>query len=468
MPTTTASERAEPAEDAAGAPRRWAVVGGGMLGLTLALRLSKAGQSVTVFEAAPGFGGLASAWRVGDVVWDRYYHVIMQTDARLRGLLAELGLERDIRWQVTRTNFYTGRSMHPLNNVFDYLRLPTLGPLDKARLAATILYASRIADGRPLEKLSAAAWLTRLSGEATYRNLWQPLLRSKLGSNESKASAAYIWSVIRRFYGARQGSMQKEMFGYVPGGYGRILEALIQRLEAAGVMLKAGTPVTSVLSGVRAGALPGAAGLVVKTGEGTQHFDRVVNTCAAPIALQACEGLSPDERARHAAIEYQGIVCASLLLDRPLGGAYLTYITDESIPFTTVIEMTSLVDRALTGGKHLVYLPRYLPADDPLLDAADDEIEARFLPALMRMFPDLRREEIAAFKVTRTRHVLALSTLDYSDRLPPMATSLPGLSIVNSAQIVNASLSVNETVNLANEAAAMLLSQPDVAGAAAR
>jgi hypothetical protein len=86
----------------------------------------------------------------------------------------------------------------------------------------------------------------------------------------------------------------------------------------------------------------------------------------------------------------------------------------------------------------------------------------------MRMFPDLRRDEIAAFKVTRTRHVLALSTLDYSDRLPPMATSLPGLSIVNSAQIVNASLSVNETVNLANEAAATLLSQPDVAGAAAR
>ncbi|MEQ9609290.1 MAG: NAD(P)/FAD-dependent oxidoreductase [Kiloniellaceae bacterium] len=459
MLTMTAREPAQPVPDGAEAPCRWAVVGGGMLGLTLALRLHQAGQRVTVFEAAPSFGGLASAWRVGDVVWDRYYHVIMQTDARLRSLLAELGLERDIRWEVTRTNFYTGRSMHPLNNVFDYLRLPALGPLDKARLAATILYASRIEDGRPLEKLSAAAWLTRLSGEATYRNLWQPLLRSKLGSNESKASAAYIWSVIRRFYGARQGGMQKEMFGYVPGGYGRILETLLQRLEAAGVTLKANAPVTSV------GPVPG--GLAVKTGEGVQRFDRVVNTCAAPIALQACEGLSADERARLAAIEYQGIVCASLLLTRPLGGAYLTYITDESIPFTTVIEMTSLVDRALTGGKHLVYLPRYLPADDPLLEATDDEIEARFLPALMRMFPDLRRDEITAFKVTRTRHVLALSTLGYSDRLPPMATALPGLSIVNSAQIVNASLSVNETVNLANEAAAMLLSQPAMAGAAA-
>jgi protoporphyrinogen oxidase len=195
----------------------------------------------------------------------------------------------------------------------------------------------------------------------------------------------------------------------------------------------------------------------VTAGGAAQTFDRVVNTCAGPIALRVCEGLGEAEKARHGAIEYQGIVCASLLLERPLGGAYLTYITDESIPFTTVIEMTSLVDRALTAGKHLVYLPRYLPSDDPLLDASDEAIEAEFLPALMRMFPDLARDEITAFKVTRTRHVLAISTCDYSDRLPPMATSQPGLHIVNSAQIVNASLSVNETVNLANEATEILM-----------
>ena len=457
MPTT--SENRLPAPAAGVAPLRWAVIGGGMLGLTLAHRLSRAGQDVTVLEAAPQFGGLASAWRVGDVVWDRYYHVIMQSDGHLRGLLGELDLEREIAWRVTRTNFYDGRAMHPLNNVFDYLRLPTLGPVDKARLAATILYASRIEDGRPLEKQSAAAWLTRLSGETTYRNLWQPLLRSKLGSNADKASAAYIWSVIRRFYGARQGGMQREMFGYVPGGYGRVLDCLTQRLQAAGVALESGAGVTAIR--------PLSGGLQVTTGLGARCFDRVVNTCAAPIALKVCEGLSAEEKRRHGAIEYQGIVCASLLLERPLGGAYLTYITDESIPFTTVIEMTSLVDRSLTGGKHLVYLPRYLPSDDPLLDLPDAEIEARFVPALLRMFPELTRQEIAAFKVTRTRHVLALATEGYSDRLPPMTTSLPGLSIVNAAQIVNASLSVNETVKLADEAAQSLLARADRAGAAA-
>ena len=62
----------------------------------------------------------------------------------------------------------------------------------------------------------------------------------------------------------------------------------------------------------------------------------------------------------------------------------------------------------------------------------------------------------------RTRQVLAISTRNYSDNLPPMATSLPGLYIVNSAQIVNASLSVDESVNLANEAAAFVLARETV------
>ncbi len=429
--------------------RHWAIVGGGMLGLTLALRLKQAGQKVTLLEAAPTLGGLASAWQVEDVVWDRYYHVIMLSDARLRALLAELGLEQEIRWSVTKTNFFSGHAMHPLNNSIDYIRLPVLGLIDKARLGATIIFGSRIENGRPLEKLSAESWLVRWSGRRTYENLWRPLLRSKLGSNHVKASAAYIWSVIRRFYAARRGGLKTEMFGYVSGGYRRILSALSEKLEAEGVELQTGKPVTSVTAE--------GGGFTVTAGEETRRFDRVINTCAAPIATRVCAGLSEAEKQRHNAILYQGIVCASLVLERPLAGAYLTYITDETIPFTTVIEMSSLIDRAEIGGRHLVYLPKYLPLDDPLLEAGDDEIEAAFVPALLRMFPDLSREEIKAFKVTKTRHVLAVSTLNYSDNLPPMATSVPGLYIVNSAQIVNGSLAVDESVNLANEAAAMLM-----------
>jgi glycine/D-amino acid oxidase-like deaminating enzyme len=41
---------------------RWAIVGGGILGMTLAHRLAQNGKSVTLFEGAKQLGGLADAW----------------------------------------------------------------------------------------------------------------------------------------------------------------------------------------------------------------------------------------------------------------------------------------------------------------------------------------------------------------------------------------------------------------------
>jgi phytoene dehydrogenase-like protein len=68
------------------------IIGGGMLGLGLASQLEKSGHRVTVFEAAPTLGGLAAADGIGDVTWDRFYHVTLLSDSYLRELLEEIGL----------------------------------------------------------------------------------------------------------------------------------------------------------------------------------------------------------------------------------------------------------------------------------------------------------------------------------------------------------------------------------------
>lgn len=436
--------------------KRWCVVGGGLLGLTLAHRLAGDGRSVTLLEAAPELGGLASAWELGDVTWDRYYHVIMLSDRYLRGLLQELDLDAGIDWKTTRTGFFTGTGLHNLNNAIDYLKLPALGLIDKVRLGLTILYIARIEDGRRLESIPLAEWLTKLSGKRVFGRLWRPLLRAKLGDAYKTASASFIWSYARRFYQARQGAQKTEMFGYVPGGYARILERLSAKLTAEGVTIKTGHPVDRIRR--RDGAFE------VTTPQGVLGFDRVVVTAAAPLAAKMCEGLEEDERKRLQGVVYNGVICASALLRRPLGGYYLTYITDGTLPFTTVIEMSSLVnaERDLHG-QTLVYLPRYATQDDPFWQMSDGEIEARFLAGLRRIYPDLKDEEVAAFRVARARQVYAVTTLNYSDRLPPMITSVRGLAVVNSAHIVNASLAVNETVALAEGAVPRLLAMLDPA-----
>jgi protoporphyrinogen oxidase len=182
-------------------------------------------------------------------------------------------------------------------------------------------------------------------------------------------------------------------------------------------------------------------------------------TIPAATAAHVCEGLSDEEINRLKGIEYQGIICASLLLKRPLADFYVTNITDANIPFTAVIEMSALVDRAQFGGKSLVYLPKYVAFDDPAFAASDDELKEKFLSALERMYAHFERQDVLAFRVSRVRRVFPIPTQGYSERLPAPVTSVPGVYILNSAHIINGTLNVNETVQLAENFLPELLSR---------
>lgn len=425
---------------------RWAVVGGGILGMTLAHRLARAGHEVTLFDAAERLGGLASAWSLDGVVWDRHYHVTLLSDVHLRALWAELGLEEELRWAETRTGFYSGGRMFSMSNALEFLRFPPLGLIDKLRLAATILHASRVKDPRPLEEIPVSDWLRRWSGDRTFERIWLPLLKAKLGENYRLTSAAFLWATIARMYAARRTGLKKEMFGYVRGGYARILDRFAETLAGEGVEIRTGHAVERIAPEPRGGLRVGG-----------EIFDQVVATVPAPVAARVCQGLTDDEMARLRGIRYLGIVCASLLLRKPLAGFYVTNITDPGIPFTAVVEMSTLVDRAELGGHTLVYLPKYVDPDDPAFSLSDAEIQETFLAALERMVPAFDRNDLLCFRVSRVKHVFALPTLGYSRRLPPMTTSVPGLHLVNAAHIVNGTLNVNETIQLANRAAERFL-----------
>jgi protoporphyrinogen oxidase len=429
---------------------RIAVVGGGVLGMTLALRLAQQGRAVTLYEAADHFGGLADAWQLDDVVWDRHYHVTLLSDMRIRQVLQELDLDRDMQWVETKTGFFSDGKLFSVSNTIEFLRFPGMKFLDKIRLGLTISYASKINNWRKLETLTAVDWLQKLSGKRAFQKIWLPLLRSKLGDNYDKASASFIWAIIARMYAARRTGLKKEMFGYLPGGYARMLDRFTEVLQQQGVTLKPNHAIQQVQS--QEGQ---PVSLTFNNGQ-TEKFDQVILTMAAGLAAKVCPQLQPGERERLENIEYQGIVCASLLLKKPLSPFYVTNITDTWVPFTGVIEMTALVDKAEFGGRNLVYLPKYVPIDDPIFEESDAAIEERFIAALVQMYPKFDRRDVLTFKLSRVRRVFAITNLNYSQHLPPRQTSIPGVHIINSALINNGTLNVNECVQLAETAAAEL------------
>ena len=125
---------------------------------------------------------------------------------------------------------------------------------------------------------------------------------------------------------------------------------------------------------------------------------------------------------------------------------YVTNITDTWPPFTGIIEMTALVDPKELGSRSLVYLPKYVESGDELFSRSETELKEYFLNALFKMYPDLSENDIIHWNMSSARRVFALPTLNYSVKLPSVITSLKGYYIINSAQIINGTLNVNETI----------------------
>lgn len=422
--------------------KTWGIIGGGMLGMTLALRLSQKGHKVTIYESAEKVGGLTSSWKLGDVVWDRFYHVILMSDLNTRKILKEIGLENDLRWVETKTGFYSDGKLYSMSNLVEFFKFPPINLIDKFRLGITIFAASKIKNWQRLENIPVADWLTKWSGKRVFEKIWLPLLKAKLGNNYKNTSAAFIWTTIQRMYAARKSGLKKEMFGYVTGGYEKINHRFAEHLEENGINIQYNSKVKNIRK-------TSSGKMEVITENSTQIFDEVISTLPSRESVKIVEDLTDAEMNQHNAIKYLGVICPSILLKKSISPYYVTNITDNWPPFTGIIEMTALIDKEETKGNHLVYLPKYVNSDDELFDKTEEELRNLFLESLYKMYPNFSDEDLNFWGISKARIVFALPTINYSKKIPGVTTSLGNYYIINSAQIINGTLNVNETIQVA-------------------
>jgi len=421
---------------------RIGIIGGGLMGLALAERLGAAGHGVSVFERAAQPGGLATWHDFGPFTWDRFYHVILPSDTALVEFVRRIGLGGSLRWRATQTGFYVDRAFHPLSSGLDFLRFPLLGLWSKFRLAATILYCSRIRDWRPLESMTVEEFLVRHSGRATFEKMWKPLLLAKLGENYRRVSAVFIWTYVKRLFSARDAAAQKESLGYVSGGYRTVFHRLLERIAGSGGRVQLGVDVKSVRP--RAGG-----GIEVATAAGTESFDKVIFTGPVNV-LRTVADPALVQVPPQGDVEYLGVLCLALVTRKPFCPWYVLNIADERIPFTGVIGMSSLVDTAETAGLHLTYLPKYVLSDDASLARPDEELKAEFMSGFRRMFPDFPESEIAGVHLNRAVKVQPLQVLGYSGLVQPPRTRHADFYVVNTAQFASNTLNNNEVIRSVN------------------
>ncbi len=408
---------------------RIGIIGGGIMGITLGYFLSRQGVEVDIYEASPVLGGLAGPLILEDgVAVDRFYHAILSSDRHLAKLCEELGLTEQLRFRETRMGFYHRGQIYSMNNIVEFLRFPLLGWFDRFRLGLTVLSAQFVRDWRELEGVSVEEWLIRLSGRRTYELIWRPLLKAKFDGNFNDTPATYIWARLVRTKSTRGGASQKEMAGHLIGGYSTLLKAMAECIQATGSQIHLRRPVQEIV--IENGR---AVGVAI---EGRVHpYDAVIATVQTPLFARLIPGAGDDYLAYLRQMQYMGIVCPLLVLDRPLSEYWTINITDDQIPFTGVIETTSYIDPQYVGGHHLVYLPKYTAPDSPWQKLLDEEIKSIWLQHLETMFPNFDRHSIKYFLVHRERYVEPIHRLNSTHLIPTVKTPVERLYLSTTAQI---------------------------------
>jgi protoporphyrinogen oxidase len=428
------------------------VIGAGFCGLAAAYELGKHGIRATVVERDSDIGGLAGSFDVNGVRLEKFYHHWFTNDAHVTDLIDELGRRSEVLLRPTRTGMYYANRFFNLSTPLDLLRFSPLAWHDRIRLGLLALRARRVTDWQALEDRTAADWLRELGGERVYRVVWEPLLRGKFGDAADEVSAVWFWNKLKLRGGSR-GKRGAEKLAYYRGGFAALANALAAAIRAQGGTIRTAAPVSGlVVDGGRVAA--------VVAGGDAIAADAVIATPALPIVADL---VAPHVPAEYAAslrrIRYLANVCIVLELDRSLSDTYWLNVNDPGFPFVGVIEHTNFEPCSTYGGRHVVYLSKYLPECDPLFRMPDGPLVDFTLEHMRRMFPELSREWLIDVHVWRAPHAQPIVTRGYGGLIPAGTTPLRGFHLASMAQIYPEDRGTNYAIGAGRSIAAVVRQQ---------
>jgi protoporphyrinogen oxidase len=429
-------------------PPHVGIVGAGVLGTVLALRLAQDGVRVTLLERAPSAGGLAGAFDFGGHRVDRFYHVIVPSDARMIALCDELGLADELRFSPVGAGFFADGRLHPFNGVADFARFAPLSPPARARLAWFVAQCQLRRDYAPLEQTPLIDWLTRHCGREVVERVWKPLLDSRFDSSYDELPATYLWARTNRMRSARSHGGGETM-GCLNGGHERLVEAVAERAHALGAEIRVGAGV----EGLAWDSEHGVRGVRVDGDE--LRFDLTVATLQPPALVRLLP--EPLHDLLHAyPRRYLGVVCLILKVRRSVLPYYSVNICDPT-PITTVVETSHVVGSAHTDGLRLLYLPKYCEATAPEFVEDDESIYRRFCAMLSRIAPDFNHDDVVDWTVQRARLVEPVHALGHAPRVAPIWPDVDGLALASASQVYPRLLNGESIVGLAEQVASEIV-----------
>jgi oxygen-dependent protoporphyrinogen oxidase len=374
---------------------RAAVVGAGIAGLTSAWRLKQAGWEVEVFEASDHPGGRVETVGKDGYLLDTGATAIAARYPIFTALARELELEivptapylgvvRDGRIRLLRLDRLVSSGLRSdLLSTLTKLRLVRLGlDIMVNKLRGRLNYDDLRA-AAPLDTETARDYVRRLAGPEADEYLGEPITRALLLADSDQVSRVELMSGL---INAVAGSL-----GALAGGQAAVIDALVARVGAVrlGTRVESVTEISDKTDGgvdVRSAGPDGSTR--------TEHFDGCVVACPLPEATRICPGerdrLGPLNERLTFTRAINVSVGTTRAPDTPAFLLQLPRAEDREIGMV-IVESNKAPDRA-PEGRGLFTLSWEMSAAAAWYDRSDEEIVARTLETLERVFGDLRVE----------------------------------------------------------------------------
>jgi squalene-associated FAD-dependent desaturase len=384
---------------------RTVVIGGGLAGITTALRCADAGRAVTLLEARPRLGGMAFSFHRGALSVDNGQHVFLRCCEAYRWLLERLGvtgqtvLQPRLDIAVLRADGRSARLQRtagvpaPAHLTAALLRYGLLSPVDRARAVRGALALRTLDPADPrLDQRTLGDFLRRHGqSRAVVDSLWGVLSVATLNIDPDHASLALAAKVFRT--GVLDTASAGDV-GYADAPLGELHSTAARRaLEAAGVDVRVNHHVESLDDGR----------LTVRHRGDVETLWPETTVLAVPprVAFRIAPGLRDTAAAPAHELGTSPIVNVHVVYDRT--------VTD--LPFGAAVDspVQWFFDRTQTSGLAVrapgqQYLAITVSAADAIIDTPSRELVEQYTAELARLFPPARSAEVLEAFVTRERN----------------------------------------------------------------
>ena len=396
--------------------------------MAAALRLARAGMSVTLVERRPYLGGRAYSFtdpETGRQV-DNGQHVFLGCCTAYRDFLQEIGsLDRTVRQKRLRVEVRSPDGKRgtlaalplpaPLHLLPSLLRYPHIGMREKARAALALLTMRRDRDRPALRRISLRDWLrARGQSDRAIAAFWDVIVVPALNDSSADVSAS---AGIMLFQEALLRSRGGANVGYAKDGLSALMGApAMRRIEELGAAVLTGKTADALI--VENGRFAGAR---LASGE-TLRAD----VCVSALPPDAMLRLLPDEWRAHPAFapasthEWSPIVNLHVWWDRPvMDGDFVAFVDS---PAQWVFNRSRIAGEEGPEQRMTVSLS----AAWEFWPMSKEELRAAFLPELRRLFPAARDATATRFIVVKERRATFRSPPNAPDNRLPAATPIGG------------------------------------------